>query len=77
MELKITINENMTSRDVVSNVRKIMALEAYKSGKFSLGYCVDLSGMFYADFIKYLGDNKVSIFKKEDLLNDLETIKTL
>jgi len=76
MKIQVTISEDMSSKETVSDVRKNIALEAYKSGNFSLGYCADLAGMFRADFIKFLSDNEVSIFNKEDLLNDFETIKS-
>ncbi len=75
MELLITIDENKSGKENVTEVRKLMAIEAYRSGKFSLGYCAEMSGIFYADFLKYLGDNKISIFDIEDVINDLEMIR--
>ena len=32
----------------------------------SLGYCAEIAGMSKQQFIKYLGENNVSIFKFDD-----------
>ena len=52
-----------------------IALELYKTRKYSLGYCANISSLSYAEFMKYLADNKVSILEYteeefEDMLNN-------
>ena len=48
-------------------------VEYYKSKGISIGYCAEIAGMNEIDFIKYLGDNKISIFQfddEEEFLNE-------
>jgi predicted HTH domain antitoxin len=42
--------------------RKAVALEYYVRCGVSLGYCAQIAGMEKEDFMKYLGQNGVSIF---------------
>lgn len=43
-----------------------IALDLYKERKVSLGYCATIAGLSKEEFIKYLGENEVSIFAYED-----------
>lgn len=42
--------------------RKAVALAYYQKNKISLGYCAEIAGMTEADFIRFLGENGISIF---------------
>ncbi|MBQ6325024.1 MAG: UPF0175 family protein, partial [Clostridia bacterium] len=41
----------------------------------SIGYCAQIAGMTEEDFIKYLGENHVSIFHFDDEAEFLEEMK--
>ena len=74
MFIYVFLNTNLDAKQAISEVRKEVALAAYKSGNYSVGYCADLAGMFLDDFIVFLGENKISIFGNsvEDLLEGLD-----
>lgn len=47
----------------------------YKQNGVSIGYCSQIAGMTEEEFIKYLGQNEISIFQfddKEEFLEELE-----
>jgi len=46
-------------------IKCMVALDLYKNKKVSLGYCASTAGMSKEEFVKYLGENKVSIFNFE------------
>lgn len=46
----------------------------YTQSGVSIGYCAQIAGMTEEEFIKYLGENHISIFKydnKEEFLEEL------
>ena len=53
-------------------VKKAVALNLYKQKGVSIGYCAKIAGMYEEDFIRYLGQNEVSIFQFEDRNEFLE-----
>ena len=69
------IPKDMNSDELKAYLLNNIALELYKTGKFSLGYCANLSSMSYAEFMKYLADNNISTLEYtkeelEDMLNN-------
>lgn len=55
--------------------RHNIALQLYKNKKASLEYCAGIADMSEEDFIKYLGENQVSIFdfeSEEEFVEELE-----
>lgn len=55
--------------------RHNVALQLYKSRKASLEYCEEIVDMSKEDFIKYLGENQLSIFdfeSEEEFVEELE-----
>lgn len=42
------------------------ALMLYLKNHISIGYCAQIAGMSEEDFIKYLGNNNISIFSFDD-----------
>ena len=74
MKYTISVDNKLDAKQTISELRKEIALQAYLSGECSVGYCAELSGMFYADFIKFLGEHNISIFAltKEDIENDIK-----
>ena len=69
MDFNVRLNSELDAKQAISEVRREIALAAYKSGKYSLGYCADLAGMFLEDFILFLGKNSISIYG--DTVNDV------
>lgn len=50
-----------------SCIRKAVALYYYTKMGVSLGYCAQIAEMHKSDFIRFLSENKVSIFNFEDM----------
>lgn len=47
-------------------VKRTVAAELYVSKGVSIGYCSEIAGMSEEDFIKYLGERRISVFRFED-----------
>lgn len=62
----VMYDTRMNQNDVEKFIRRLVAVEYYKSKGISIGYCAEIAGMSEADFIKYLGKKKISIFQFED-----------
>jgi len=65
----------MTASETEDFVRKAVALRYYTKAGVSLGYCAEIAGMSKEDFIRFLGENEVSIFQfdsEEELLEDVK-----
>ena len=52
----------MDRTDATKFVKRAVAVEFYRQGSASIGYCADLAGMTIEDFIRYLGERNISIF---------------
>lgn len=52
--------------------RRAVALGYYTQSGVSIGYCSQIAGMSEEEFIKYLGQNRVSIFQFDDQSDFLE-----
>ena len=50
----------------LDDMKKILALEYFRSQQLSLGLAAKLAGMSKDDFIQYLGANQVDIFQYSD-----------
>ena len=62
----VMYDTKMNQNDVEKFIRRLVAVEYYKSKGISIGYCAEIAGMNETDFIKYLGENKISIFQFDD-----------
>ena len=65
----------MNASETEDFVRKAVALRYYTKASVSLGYCAEIGGMSKGDFIKFLGENEVSIFQFDSEEEFLEDIK--
>lgn len=54
--------------------RQAVALGYYTQKGVSLGYCAQIAGMPKVDFIKYLGQNHISVFQFEGEKEFLEEL---
>ncbi len=57
-------------------VKLLASAKLYELNRFSLGNAATLAGVDKVDFIKVLGEHKVSIFKltKKELAKDIENV---
>lgn len=72
-EILLTLRESKD--DFIKDLKKTAAVKYYKEKKLSIGQCALLADMNEEEFIKYLGENKISIFNFEDedeLLGDIK-----
>jgi len=78
--LKINIPETvyvslkMSAEEIDTLVRKMLALGAFKTRNLSLGKAAELAQMDKQDFIRYLYEEKISVFNiyPEDFKNQLK-----
>lgn len=57
--------------------KRLEALELYKNLKVSVGYCAIIAEMTEEEFIKYLGENGVSIFSFESENEFIEELQNV
>ena len=72
---EVLFDTKMTKNDTLSFARKAVALCYYVQKDVSLGYCAKIAGMDKESFIRFLGENKVSIFHFDDEKEFLEELK--
>lgn len=63
---EVLYDMRMSKPEAQSEIKKIVALQFYTVHRVSLGYCASIAGMEKEDFIRYLGANKVSIYRFDD-----------
>ena len=71
---EVLYDTKMNNDETADFVRKAAALRYYTVAHVSLGYCAEIAGMTKGDFIRFLGENKVSIFQydsDDELLEDI------
>lgn len=56
----------MNQAETAEAIKKAIALLYYTKYGISLGYCSLIADMDKEDFIKFLGENKISIFQFDD-----------
>ena len=60
---EVLYDTRMSKAEAASFARKAVALCYYVQSGVSLGYCAKIAGMSKENFIRYLGENKISIFR--------------
>lgn len=71
----VLFDTHMTAEQTDSFVKQTLALHYCIKCHISLGYCAEIAGMTKEDFIKFLGENQISIFhydNKNDFMEELE-----
>ena len=71
---EVLFDTRMNKEETNSFARKAVALCYYIQNGISLGYCAEIAGMSKERFIRYLSDNKVSIFHYDDEEEFLEEL---
>lgn len=62
----VLFDMRMSEREAASFAQRMTALGLYEIGGVSLGYCADIAGMLKEDFVRFLGENGVSVFRFDD-----------
>lgn len=65
---------HMTQEETRRFARRAVALGYYSQNGVSIGYCAQIAGMTEEDFITYLGENHISIFKYDDRAEFMEEL---
>ena len=71
----VLYDTHMSTDEAAEFARRAVAMGYYTQNKVSIGYCAQIAGMTEEDFIKYLGQNHISIFQfdsKEEFVEELE-----
>ena len=63
---EVMYDTKMSKNETLAFVKKSVALCYYTQNKVSLGYCAGIADMSKEEFIRYLGENGVSIFQFDD-----------
>lgn len=70
----VLYDTHMNVEEANAFARQMVALGYYTQNNVSIGYCAQIADMPEEDFIKFLGRNKISIFRydsKEELRKEL------
>lgn len=70
----VLFDTRMSAAEAQSFARRTGALGLYRVGGVSLGHCSEIAGMARSDFIRFLGENGVSIFQFDDEREFLEEL---
>ena len=71
---EVLFDTKMSREQANQFARRYVALGFYKQNGVSIGYYSQIAGMTEEEFIKYLGQNEISIFQfddKEEFLEEL------
>ena len=63
---EVLYDTKMSKSDTIAFAKRAVALGYYTQNKVSLGYCAQIAEMTKGEFIRYLGENGVSIFQYDD-----------
>ena len=59
---EVLYDTKMSRDEAKDYVKRLVALDFYTRNRVSIGYCAQIADMTEEDFIKYLGEHKISIF---------------
>lgn len=72
---EVLFDTKMNHEQANQFARRAVALGYYTQSGISIGYCSQIAGMTEEEFIKYLGQNHISIFRfdgQEEFLEELD-----
>ena len=72
---EVLYDTRMNKSEALSFARKAVALQYYVQNGVSLGYCSQIAGIDKEEFIRYLGQNGISIFHYDDNEEFLEEMR--
>ena len=71
----VLYDTHMTALQVNDYAKKLIALDYYTNHHVSIGYCAEIAEMTEEDFIKFLGQQGISIFQFDDKKEFLEEMR--
>ena len=71
----VLYDTRMSREEAGRFARRAVALGYYAQSGVSIGYCAQIAEMTEEDFIKYLGENHISVFQFDDRREFLEEIE--
>ncbi len=71
---EVLYDTHMNTEDATIFARKMVALGYYTHNNVSIGYCSEIAGLSEEEFISFLGQNKIDIFRFE---NDEEILRDM
>lgn len=63
---EVLFDTKMNREQANQFARRAVALGYYTQSGVSIGYCSEIAGLTEEEFIKYLGQNHISIFRFDD-----------
>lgn len=72
---EVLYDTKMSKAETLMFVKRAVALCYYTQNKVSLGYCAQIAEMTKEAFIRYLGENGISIFQYDDEQEFIEEMK--
>ena len=72
---EVLYDTKMSNAEAVKFASQMTAVGLYTKRKVSIGYCAQIAGMTESEFVSFLGQNNISIFRfdsEEELLKDVE-----
>lgn len=70
----VLYDTRMSQEEACRFAKRAVALGYYAQSGVSIGYCAQIAEMTEEEFIKYLGENRISIFRfdnKDEFLEEL------
>ena len=64
---EILLSLHLAEDEVIKEMKRTLAVKCFKERKLSIGQSAELAEMTEEDFIKYLGNQNISIFNIDDL----------
>lgn len=71
----VLYDTRMSREEAGKFVKRAVALGYYAQSGVSIGYCAQIAEMTEEEFIKYLGENHISIFQFDNEEEFLEELK--
>lgn len=69
---EVLFDTNMRTSDASAFAKKMVALGYYTQNHVSIGYCAQIADMTEEEFITFLGQNRIDLFRYE---NDEELMR--
>ena len=63
---EVLYDTHMSTAEATAFARKMIALGYYIHNNVSIGYCAEIAGLTEEEFMLFLGQNKLDIFRFED-----------
>lgn len=72
---EVLYETKMSKEQANEFARRAVALSYYTQSGVSIGYCAQIAGMTEEEFMKYMGLNRVSVFRFDNENEFLEELK--